>query len=292
MRFTCSRLLGRRRRVTLVLLSLCLVAGGVLPRALAGPSVSFDGSRTNVTCAPSPVDVGTAIGCTATVVDAKYPWFSASGAVTFSSAGGTFSPALCPTPSPCRTTFTPTTPGSAVVSAAYSGGAWPTCFGCDNQVAEPIIWSPSSASTSIAVTSRAVTSTGVSLQCAPGAATDVSTSYLDTKGEMTCSVSVTNLSDGSAVNGTVAFWDGGCGALCTPDDGYLTFPHGATCTGTPCDVTVGTSMGSDTHAWGGPETLGATYLGDPSYASSSATTVVTELGVSRLCPYPLIICGF
>ena len=199
-------------------------------------------SSTVVSCSPVSVRVGGSSTCTATVTShASHP----SGTVSFASDGaGSFDSSSCTlvliggNQSRCSVHFTPSAPGSQMITGSYSG---------DSSSA------PSSGSASLSV-GKASSSTSVS--CSPSSAVvgGASTS---------CTATVT----GQAPSGSVAFASNSSGTF-TPASSCTLVAVDAT--HASCSVTYSPrSYGTGTHK------IYGTYSGDSNNSTSTGSTTIT-----------------
>ena len=199
-------------------------------------------SSTVVSCSPVSVRVGGSSTCTATVTShASHP----SGTVSFASDGaGSFDSSSCTlvliggNQSRCSVHFTPSAPGSQMITGSYSG---------DSSSA------PSSGSASLSV-GKASSSTSVS--CSPSSAVvgGASTS---------CTATVT----GQAPSGSVAFASNSSGTF-TPASSCTLVAVDAT--HASCSVTYSPrSYGTGTHK------IYGTYSGDSNNSTSTGSTTIS-----------------
>ncbi len=210
-------------------------------------------TNTSVNCTPSPVQVGVATTCTATVADTGNGTPSTpSGTVNWSSNGsGSLNSANCTlsgsgNSASCSVTYTPSAVGSGthVITASYSGDA---------------AHATSSGSFNLTVSTQATRPTSTSVDCTPPSFT--------TGGSTTCTATVRDTGSGakSAPTGTVS-WSSSATGTFTPAGCTLT------ATGNPgrssCSVSY-TSTQVGTH------TITATYGGDARHTGSSGATSVT-----------------
>jgi hypothetical protein len=201
-------------------------------------TVSLRATNTAVSCA-SPVAINQGSGCTATVTDTSPGTASTpAGSVSFSSTGGTFSPATnCNlTSGSCSVTFTPSASGTITVNGNYGGD--PT-------------HSTSSGTFSPTATPR---TTSAAVACSPASVT--------VNQATSCTVTITDTSPGTAITpgGSVTFSD-------SPTSSG-TFSPASSCnlSSGRCTVTYTPSPGSE-----GNHAITATYAGDSTHSGSSST---------------------
>ena len=207
----------------------------------------FDGltlSSSNVSCSRSSVVVGSAITCKATVHESgtKAP----TGKVTWSSSGsGTFVKASCRLSkhnsySACSVRYTPTAPGSVIITASYGGDS-------NN---------PASAGAYNLVVSMRATKTTVT--CSPESVVAGSSK------KITCKALV----KGYLPTGTVTWTQSGTGSVTLSSTTCTLTRYGPSLTTRTCSVKM-------TGATAGTVTLQTAYSGDPSNLGSYRTAALT-----------------